>query len=66
MFKNNFIFEDDICWCAASMIEGRSGCEHIDCFRHLSNRNPSKNSPDIFTSANLRHTSYCPYYEEEK
>ena len=60
------MFEDDICWCSCSARKGSAGCEHIDCFRHLSNRKSEKGGPDIFTMASLKHTSYCPYYEEEE
>lgn len=60
------MFEDDICWCVSSIREGAYGCEHKDCFRHMSHRKTPKDGPDIFTMASLKHTSYCPYYEEEE
>lgn len=58
-------FDDDICWCANSTLEGENGCSKVECFRHMSNRKPQP-QPDIFTCGALKDTPDCPYYFKEK
>ena len=58
-------FDDDICWCANSTLEGENGCDLTKCFRHMANRKPQP-QPDIFTCASLKGTDSCPYNEERE
>lgn len=59
------MFNDDICWCHNSELEGDIGCNKKDCFRHMSNRKKPEDGPDIYTRADLKDTVYCPYYKEK-
>lgn len=56
----NWLFDDDICWCANS-----DECENVECFRHMSHRKP-QHQPDIFTCGALKGTPDCPYYKEKE
>lgn len=62
----NWLFDDDICWCANSAFKDKNRCDNTECFRHLSHRrrNPYTTT-DIFTQGTLKGTPSCPYYKEK-
>ena len=61
----SWIFENDITWCYnSSRIDGEYGCNHTDCFRHLSNL--KTDGYTLCSMAYLKNTPTCPHFKEGK